>query len=768
MAEGINLAYGAPAQQDTSIAPGTGKQPTDGKTRKLSKTEANEIVKEVRECIQDAWDHDRDNRQEATIDLAFLAGNQWPDTVRRQRDAAGRPMLTINRLPQFVRQITNDIRQADLAIKVLPEDDESDPKLAKIYDGLIQQIQYKSSADHVFSAAAEHQAGCGIGWFRIVSDYAAHDTFNQELKIKLIRNPLSVYCDPAAIEPDRSDAMWVAITEMMPRKAYKAKYPDAADVDVDIPTNYGTDRPFFWTTVHDVRICEYWKKIPEQRKIAMMPDQSVLDVTDLTPQMLKMLPPAAKMRESTRFRIEQYIVSGTDVLEGPHEWAGQYIPIVPVIGGEWPLEQRIYRYGAIRFARDPQQLYNYARTAAAETIGQAPKSPFLATAEMIGPYKAMWDNLHIKNTPYLVYKPDPNAPGAKPERQPPPDVPAAFLQEANIASDDMKATTGIYDAALGQRSNETAGVAIRGRQQESDTANYHFIDNLQRSLAYAGRIIIDLIPKIYDNERVLRLVGPDHQEQFVPINKVYYTMDGQSHVMNDLTAGTFDVRVNIGRSYATKRLEAVNSMIDYFKTDPQSLPSVRDLFVKEMDWPGSDEMAKRFRNMVPPGLLADPTDPNAPKPPNPMDDPKVQAQMAIDQGKAQDLQASAQLKAAQAALAQAQAQLANAQMAQVASGIDASQKQLALDIHKVNSDVMIKHATAADELAQSHHDRMMDVHDRASDAHDAAFDKVHKTAQLHQDVATANHDQLMAHLQRQDALNAPQSEPGTASPQATP
>jgi hypothetical protein len=617
-----------------------------------------ELWRVAREAIGEAWEADKDNRDEASTDLAFLAGNQWPETVRRERERAGRPMLTINRLPQFVRQVTNDIRQADLAIKVSPEDDQSDPQLAKVYNGLLRQIQYQSSAKHVFSTAAEHQASCGIGWFRIVREYADDDAWDQELRIKLVRHPMSVYCDPGAIEPDRSDAMWIAVTEMVPRKVFKRRYPKAQEVSIDAPSDW-SGRPFFWSTSDAVRVCEYYYKVPVERRLALLEGGETVDITDMGEAEAGQLP-IVGVRPVKSHKVMMALVSGAEVLEGPFEEPGKHIPLVPVIGGEFPLEDKVYRYSVIRFARDPQHLYNVYRTATAEAIGLAPKAPYLATPEQIGPFKAMWDTANITNRPYLLYKADPQAPGGRPQREHPPEIPASLMQEAQIAADDMKGTTGIFDAALGQRSNETAGVAIRSRQAESDVANYHFVDNLHRSLEYCGRILIDLIPKVYDNERVIRLMGEDGTEEFQPINRVMMAIDGQPLVINDLSAGKFDVRVSIGRSYATKRMETADAMIEFMKAVPGSANVLGDLIAKALDFPEADVIAKRLKSLIPPAALVDPNDPNAPPPPKPTDDPMVQLDM--------------RLKAADAELKEAQAEKARAEAVSGGAPMDGAQE----------------------------------------------------------------------------------------------
>jgi hypothetical protein len=607
------------------------------------KTPAEDIITEAREALEAAWLHEKENREAAAVDLAFLAGDQWPDRVRREREAEGRPMLTINRLPQFLRQVTNDIRQADIAIKAAPVDDKSDPALAKIFNGLLKQIQYQSNAHHVYATAAEHQSGCGIGWFRISTDYADDSAFDQEIKLEAVPHPLSVYCDPAAMRPDRSDAMWMIVTEMVPTATFKKRFPKFAAHDVDRPSD-GSSSRLYWTTADATRICEYWCKKPYTKTLGLTQTGETIDLTGLKPADRAFLPPIVREREQLCYKVVQYLISGTDILEGPNEWPGKYIPLVPVIGAEIPLDQKTYRYGLIRFARDPQQLYNYYRTGVAEMMALAPKSPYLVTTEMLSDpaIKRIWDTANRQNRPYLPYKPDPNAP-AGPKREHPPEMPSALMQEAQVASEDMKATTGIHDASLGARSNETSGRAIVARQREGDVANYHFADNLEQSLQYAGRIIIDLIPKIYDNERVLRIMGDDDAEEFVPINQVMMGVDGMPIMLNDLSTARFDVRVTIGPSYSTRRMETADAMLQFMQAVPGAAAVGPDLVAKALDFPGAEEMAKRLRNTIPPAILADPDDPNTqpPPPPNPMDDPAFRVEANLKNAQARKAMADA-------------------------------------------------------------------------------------------------------------------------------
>jgi hypothetical protein len=584
-----------------------------------------DIVAEAQERLEAAWIQDRENREDAFTDLKFLAGDQWPNEVRLMREAQNRPCLTINRLPQFVNQVANGVRQNPPAIKAIPAGGEATAELAEIYSGLLRQIQYRSNATHVFANAAYYAVACGIGHFRVVTQYADEDGFDQEILIKRIQHPLSVFWDPAAAEPSRSDAEYCLISEMIGRKEFRKRFPDAAISDFTAPEDLNAESGLFWANRDAVRVCEYWVKRPTERTIARLASGQTADITDMdiasfrgaqrrgnpwegdaepagSPRFARDEVEIVATRKVKSHKVEHYLLSGEEVLEGPNAWAGRYIPVFPVIGSETALETKVIRSGLIRFSRDPQQLYNFWRSAAAEAIALAPRAPFVATPAMIAKFKGQWDTQNTVSRPYLLYEPDPEVPGGRPMREPPPDIPAALIQESAMASDEMKATTGIYDAALGARSNEISGVAIRARESQGGISALHYQDNLMATLNHLGTALIDLIPKIYDSKRTVRILREDESHMPVRINVPVMGVDGKPVLLNDLSQGSYDVRVKIGPSYATRRAEAADSMLQFIQAVPQAAGVAGDLVARNMDWPGADEIAERLRRMLPPQI----------------------------------------------------------------------------------------------------------------------------------------------------------------------
>lgn len=570
------------------------------------------IVREARERAQAAWEFDRENREDGFTDLRFAAGDQWPAAIRNERENAGRPVLTINRLPQFIYQVANDIRVNPPGIKVVPEtegEDEEAENLAKIYSGIIRSIEVASGGPNLYATAGMHSIACGLGHWRVDTRYQSDDTFDQEIVMRPIRHPFAVLWDPSAVMPAREDGEWCQVTQLMHVDTFREKYPGAAvsSWDQPIPGN-DPEAGLFWRSGNWIRLIEYWRKVSKKKKLLMFGGGEIIDATKLKhnqiAQLSQELGAPVLERDVDGKQIKQSLLSAVDILEDEQDWAGAYIPIITTIGGEIPLDTKVVRFGLIRFARDPQQLYNFMRSAAAETIALAPKSPYLLTTNMIKRHSAMWNTHNTTQRPYLIYDPDKDQP-AGPIRLHPPETPEAFFREQQIAVEDMKATTGIYDASLGARGNETSGVAINARDRQGDTATAHFMANLISSMVHCGRVLIDLIPRIYDTQRVIKIIGEDEAEEFVPINHVVLSDNGEPVLLNDLSQGKYQVRPRTGPSYTTKRLEAADSMFQFSQAVPGAAAIIADLIAKNMDWPGAEEIADRLKRAVPPHLLSD-------------------------------------------------------------------------------------------------------------------------------------------------------------------
>lgn len=567
---------------------------------------------------EEAWVFERVNVSEGREDQKFYAGDQWDEAAKKAR-GTDRPMLTVNRLGTFVRQVTGDIRQNTPAIKVLPARGKASQDKADMLNGMVRSIEAESDADACYEKAASNVAQAGQGAFRIVTAYVDDKSFDQDIRIRPIADPFGVLVDPMARLPDKSDMEYAYVFEHLSKEAFKAEYPDfTAD---DMPIAVGQDGTGFqWRKGDSVRIAEYWCKEKTKRKLYLLPG-------GLTADALPKGTKAESERDVEDVKIVSYMISGKEVLSGPHAWAGKYIPICFVPGEEITIDGATKRKGMVRDAKDPQRLVNYSRTVQAESTALQPKAPFILTKAEIKGYEKMWDSSGTKPHPYLLIN-DTQA-GKRPERSQPPLMSTGLAELSALAGQDLHDVTGIYPAALGAKSNETSGIAIRARQHEADTGSNYVASNLKRAIAYGGRILVDLIPKIYDSQRIVRILKEDGSHEMKPIN--VQMPDGQIDPATELDdGGGYDVVVSTGPGYLTKQQEMADTIIELSRNLPQIGQVAPDLLVKALGFPGGDEIAKRLEKTLPPGMVGDEPMP-APQP-----DP-VDAATALDKAAAADL-----------------------------------------------------------------------------------------------------------------------------------
>lgn len=550
-------------------------------------------------------------------DQKFAAGEQWPMQIKRKREIEGRPIQTINRIPAFIDQIVGDARQNKPSIKVHAGED-GDEDIAAIYDGLIRAIQNESNADFAYDTAVENTACFGFGAWRIKTDYESEDSFNQVICIERITDPLSVYFDKNSVLPDYSDARHVTVRVKITKDDYKSRWPKKEEADYNFD-DFTSD----WIVDKDqVIVAEHWYKVDEKATLYAVEDFE--GNTQVTLEKPPIGYNVVNQRETTITKIKCCMISGAGILE-ESDWAGKYLPIVGVNGKEDLVDGKRTLRGLVRFAKDPQRMYNYWRTIDTEQKALAPKAPVLVTAKQIEGYEQHWQESLTTNMPYLIVNDVQSA--AMPQRINAGIVDKGANEAALMCVDEMKSTTGIFSASLGEQDNEKSGRAILAQQRKGDTANFAYIDNIARAIKWTGKIIIDLIPKIYDAARVVAVMGSDGSKKLERINQVVMQKGEPKNI--DLTVGKYDLVVTQGASYATKRIEALNSMVEIARVNPAIMQIAGDLIIKAMDWDGADEIAERMKKMLPPQLQEN-EDENGEQKQLP---PEVQAM--IEQGKQQ-------------------------------------------------------------------------------------------------------------------------------------
>jgi len=586
-------------------------------------------ITEAKQFLKLANDADTNNRAEALEDLKFAAGDQWPVEIQNSRNLEARPCLTINKIDAYVRQVTNQQRQQRPRIKVHGMNNQSDAKIAEILTGISRHIEVNSDADHAYDNAFNYAVRCGFGYWRVKTDYVREDSFDQEIYIEPIHNPFTVYFDPNSTLPDGSDAEKCLITQVVSKKVFEKMYPDA-ETGVGFTQKGTGDTNAEWVMKEDIRIAEYWYTERKADKLCLLSDGSKVFRSDLPSDADLLIRGLVVIdeRPTLKKQIKMIKCTAMEVLE-EGDWASKYIPIIPVYGEEFVVDNKRKKYGLVRMAKDAQRMYNFWKTSITESIALAPKAKWLLAEGQDEGHENEWAQANVKSMPVLRYKQKDieGVPAPMPTRIQPEAPPTGIMAAADGVNSDMQAILGIFDPNQMATGN-ISGKALNGQQQQIDLTNFHYYDNLTRSIKHTARIILDLVPKIYDQARVMRIIGDDGKPDLVEINKLSQDEQGVQKILNDVTVGEYDVVMDTGPGYNSKRIEAVNSMMPMLSADPNLMNVAGDLIFRNMDFPGADTIADRLAAANPLAQIDDKS--NVP--------PQVQMQLAQSKKTIQDLQ----------------------------------------------------------------------------------------------------------------------------------
>jgi hypothetical protein len=595
-------------------------------------TDGDSRITEAIEFLRQAAEADTTNRQEALDDVKFAAGDQWPVEIQNSRTLEARPCLTINKVDAYVRQICNQQRQQRPRIKCQGMNNETDAKMAEIITGICRHVEVNSNADHAYDTAFDFAVRMGWGYWRITTDYVRPDSFDQEIYIKPIDNPFTVYFDPNSTAPDGSDAEKCLITVVMAKENFRKMYPDADDGGSFSARGTG-DSNSEWVTKHDIRIAEYFYTRIESTHLVLLSDGTTAFEDELPNKETMELAGIYEVSRRKTFRksIKWCKLTAMQVLE-EGTWAGKYIPVVPTYGQQCVVDNKRKKFGLVRMAKDPQRMYNFWQTSMTESVALAPRAKWIMAEGQDEGHESEWSNANNTAYSYLRYKmTDINGQAAPPPiRQVPEQPPTGIMAAAQSITQDLQAVVGIFDPNQLPQGN-MSGKALQGQQMQVDMTNFHYYDNLTRSIAHTGRIILDLIPKIYSAERVMRIIGDDGKPELTTINQRTGQQDenGVEKILNDVTVGEYDVVMETGPGYNTKRQEAVDSMMTLLGADPGLMQQAGDLIFRNMDFPGAEIIADRLAASNPLAQI----DEKSPIP------PQVQMQLAQSQ---QQMQAMAQ------------------------------------------------------------------------------------------------------------------------------
>jgi len=601
------------------------------------------IIDEAIDFLKLCNDADTMNRQEGLEDLKFVNGDQWPVELQNSRNLESRPVLTINKLDGYCRQVTNQQRQQRPRIKVHATNNEADVKTAEVIEGMTRHIEVNSNADNAYDTAFDHAVRMGWGFWRVTTNYVKEDSFDQEIYIDTIPNPFTVYFDPNSERVDGSDAERCLITTMMSKEKFRKLYPD--NDDGTSFTQRGTgDTQSEWITKEDIRLAEYFYV---HRKSATLYQLSNGTSTFADGKDFKARLEAAGIqiigeRKSYKRTIKWKKLTAVEVIE-ERDWPGQYIPVVPVYGRHVVIGDKRHKFGMVRHAKDAQRMYNFWQTTITESVALAPKAKWLMVEGQDEGHESEWASANVKSFPLLRYKQTDidGQPAPAPQRLQPEPPPAGVMAASAGINADIATLMGIYDPSQ-QLPGNISGKALNGQQQQVDLTNFDFYDNLTKSIAHTGKIILDLIPHIYDSQRVMRIIGDDGKPDLVEINKPTQDEQGVYKVMHDMTVGQYDVVMDTGPGFNSKRQAAVEAMMPLVNGNPELFKVAGDLVFRNMDFPGAEVIADRLAAANPMSQIDD----KSPVPP--------QVQMQLKANQAQMQQMAQQLQQLQMVIKQRQ------------------------------------------------------------------------------------------------------------------
>ena len=566
-----------------------------------------DLLKTALKRFDIAEEADTEFRRLFKEDLEFVGGSQWLPLAKQQRTESSRPCFTIDRINPALRQIVNEQRQNKPRIEVLPTGGNATETVANVMQGMIRQIEYDSAADSAYDRAGWYAAAGGVGYLRLRAEYESPNSFNQKLIIESIADPLTVFYDPNSVQPDGSDAEWAFIVDSVPKDDFQYRYPNAklskTVEDIGGWTNF-QQYDASWVTQSNVRVAEYYYKEHAAATLYQVLDNVSGQIYATTVEPPKEVQDAGMVvilnkRPTTKTVIKWCLITRDEILD-ESIWPGDTIPVLPVYGEDYFIDGKRIKQGAVRRAKDPQKMLNFAASLQAEIIDLNAKAPYVGAAGQFDGFEDNWRDANRKNFGYLEY----NALDINGNPMPPPvrnavEAPISSVQQTKMqAVEDLKAIFGIFDASLGATSNEVSGIAIMARKQQSGISNYHYYDNLVRSIRQLGKVMVKIIPFYYDTERIIRIIKPNDEQEAVLING----MD-ESGKLIDLSQGDYDVVIQTGPGYSTQRQETLEKTMTLIAAYPQAAPLISDLVVNQMDFDGAKQIARRLRAAVPPEIL---------------------------------------------------------------------------------------------------------------------------------------------------------------------
>lgn len=595
--------------------------------RAFSAVSDGEIFEEAKDRLRIAAEAEADNRKRAKRSMLFREGDQWDHDVTTTASEDS-PEITVNLVDALVKRVENNIKQQRPRGKCHPVGEGADIEIAEIINGIGRHVETRSEASVAYDTAAAHALTAGWGYFRIIAEYVSPRSFQKDLRILPIRNLFSVHMDPAAQMPHGSDQTWCIISLKMKRQEYKRRYPDAENTNWEDVTR--DESRLEWEDKEEIRLAEYFRIIEKPQKLYMIKGQDGQEFTKYRSE-LPRDPQTGKLmnidlvkqmlaergmhfdgdRESVKRTVQWFRLNGSKVMER-QELPGSYIPIFRVEGNATDIDGKMLKRGMVETMQDPARMVNYGEVAKIKRLGLAPKAPWVAAEGQLDGHPE-WDDANTRSYSVLTYKPivietsaGPMMP-PPPARQPPTQIEQGFSEFVSGMRSNLMAVSGMPNEPGQDKTGEVvSGRAISKRQWLSDQSHFQYYDNLTLAIAQCWRVMVEWIPTYYSEQRMQRVIGEDSTPKMVELNKEHQDEEtGVKRVKNDLSIGTYDIVMDTGPGYESKREEGSENLMGLLKV--QALAEIiaktgPDLVFRSIDHPYMQELADRLMAASPDGL----------------------------------------------------------------------------------------------------------------------------------------------------------------------
>ena len=574
-----------------------------------------EIFNEARDRLDLCLDAESDNRQRAKEAMLFREGIGHWDNDYATTASQDTPELTINLTDALATRVINNIKQQRPRGKAHPVGDGADIEKADLINGIGRHVEYRSEASVAYDTAADCSVTGGWGYCRMISEFVAPDSFDKDLRILPIMNTFTVYFDPSAIMPAGQDARWVLISIKMKRAEYKRQFPrmdNAQWADSGRDTESAD-----WENKEDIRIAEYFRITEKNEKLYLIRGRSGEEFARFKSDM----PPDASLaaigaqivdeRASLRRRVEWFKLNGTRVIDR-EIIPGTWIPVFRCQGNARDIDGKVRRRGMIEAMMDPQRMVDYGETAKIKRLGLSPQAQWVVAEGQLAGHPE-WDDANRASFGVLTYKvvtvqtAQGDVPLPPPVRQQPAQVEAGFAEFVQGMRTNLLAVAGMpNEPGQDMQGQVVSGKAIQKRQGLSDQSHYQYYDNLTLMIAQLWRVMLEWIPHYYNKPgRVQRIIGEDGIPDMKTLNEAVEEEPGIITIKNDMSVGRYDVVMDTGPGYETRREEGAENLINLLQIEALAeiiAKTAPDLVFRSIDHPYMQEIADRLMANNPEGL----------------------------------------------------------------------------------------------------------------------------------------------------------------------